>query len=104
MSWDIYVKLGLMCAGILALQLAMCIKASKVMTKLWPVIILTGLEIVCGSIVLLVGSGTETKAVISQFALSQMVITGALLIPVDLAWVVYGVIWMIKKIINKPEV
>ena len=104
MSWDIYVKIGLICAGILAFQLAICFKASKVMTKLWPVIILTGLEIVCGMIVLLVGSGTDSKAVVSQFALSQMIITGALLVPVDLAWLVYGIIWLIKKMINKPEV
>lgn len=104
MDWGFIVKLGIMLAAVFAVQLAICLKASKVMTRLWPVIILTGLEIVCGVIVLLVGMGTETKAVISQFAGAQMLIVGALLVPVDLAWVVYGIIWLIKKMINKSEV
>jgi hypothetical protein len=39
-----------------------------------------------------------------MYALSQMVIVGALLVPVDLAWVTYGVIWLIQKLKNKSEV
>ncbi|MBO5892049.1 MAG: hypothetical protein J6Q30_04975 [Oscillospiraceae bacterium] len=101
MDWGIIIKLGILCAAIFAVQLAVCLKASRVMTRLWPVIILTGLEIVCGIIVLAVGFKTETGAVVSSFAGSQMLLTAVLLIPVDVAWVVYGIIWAIKKIIEK---
>lgn len=104
LNWNMIIKLGLMCLAILGVQLAICFKASKVMTKLWPVIILTGLEIICVLIVMLVGFRTDTKAVISSFAGAQMLLTTALLVPVDLAWLVYGIIWVIKKMINKPEV
>lgn len=104
MDWDVYLKIGILCAGIFAIQMAICFKAGKVMTKLWPVIILTGLEIVCLLIVILVGFNTDTKAVVSSFAGAQMLLTTALLVPVDLAWLVYGIIWLIKKMINKPEV
>lgn len=100
---DVIIKLGLMCAAVFAVQLAICLKASKVMTRLWPVIILTGLEIICGVIVLVVGTKTATGIVVSSFAFSQMIITGALLIPVDLAWLVYGIIWLIKKMMNKSK-
>jgi len=51
-----------------------------------------------------VGDKTEVGTVVSMFALSQMVIVGGLLVPVDLAWVVYGVIWLIQKLKNNPEV
>ncbi len=98
---EMLLKLVLMCLVVLGVQLAICLKASKVMTKLWPVIILTGLEIVCGVIVLTVGVGTETKAVISSFASAQMLLTGFLLIPVDLAWLVYGIIWLIQQLIDR---
>ena len=104
LDWNIIIKLGLMCLAILGVQLAICFKASKVMTKLWPVIILTGLEIICVLIVLLVGFKTDTKAVVSSFAGAQMLLTTALLVPVDLAWLVYGIIWVIKKIFSKSEV
>ena len=90
--------------GAFAGQLALCLKANSVMPRLWPVIILTGIEIVCGIIVVAVGDKSEVGTIVSMFALSQMVIVGGLLVPVDLAWVVYGVIWLIRKIRNNPEV
>lgn len=96
----IVILLGAAFAG----QLALCLKSSRVLSRLWPVIILTGLEIVCGIIVVAVGDKTDVGTVVSMFALSQMVIVGGLLVPVDLAWVVYGVIWLIQKIRNNPEV
>ena len=114
MSWDVVkeffggflntemaIKFGFMCALVVGIQLAICFKASKLMTKLWPVIILTGLEIVCVAIVMLVGFKTDTRAVISSFAGAQMLLTAALLIPVELAWVFYGIIWLIGKLIEK---
>lgn len=103
MDWSFYVKIGMMCVAVFAAQLAICIKASKVMTKLWPVIILTGLEIVCGIIVLTLGVGTTIKEVISGFAFAQLLLVGGMLILVDLAWLVYGIIWLIKKMINKSK-
>ena len=96
----IVILLGAAFAG----QLALCLKSSRVLSRLWPLIILTGLEIVCGIIVVAVGDKTDVGTVVSMFALSQMVIVGGLLVPVDLAWVVYGVIWLIQKIRNNPEV
>ena len=103
-NWDVIIKLGILCLAVFGGQLAICIKANKLMTKLWPVIILTGLEIICVLSVMLVGFKTDTKAIISSFAGAQMVLTTALLIPVDLAWLAYGIVSLIKKIINKPEV
>lgn len=104
MSVESILMIVILCGAAFAFQLALCLKSSRVMTRLWPVIILTGIEIVCGIIVLAVGDKSEIGTVVSMYALSQMVIVGGLLIPVDLAWVVYGVIWLIKKIVNKPEV
>lgn len=104
LTWDVIVKLGFICAVIFGVQLALCIKASKIMTKLWPVIILSGLELVCLIIVLLVGLRSDTATVISSFAASQLLILSPLLVLVNLAWLVYGVIVLIKKLINKPEV
>ena len=96
--------IAILLGGAFAGQLALCLKANTVMSRLWPVIILTGLEIICGIIVVAVGDKTEVGTVVSMFALSQMVIVGGLLVPVDLAWLVYGVIWLIQKLKNKSEV
>ena len=94
----------ILCGGAFAAQLALCLKADTVLSRLWPVIILTGIEIICGIIVVAVGDKSEAGTIVSMFALSQMVIVGGLLVPVDLAWVAYGVIWLIQKIRNNPEV
>ena len=104
MNLESILMVVILCGCAFAFQLALCLKASKVMTRLWPVIILTGIEIVCGIIVLAVGDKSDTATVVSMYALSQMVIVGALLVPVDLAWVTYGVIWLIQKLKNKSEV
>lgn len=94
----------ILCGGAFAAQLALCLKASTIMSRLWPVIILTGIEIICGIIVLVAGDKSDVSTVFSLFALSQMLVVGGLLVPVDLAWVVYGVIWLIQKLKNKSEV
>lgn len=94
----------IMCGAAFAVQLSLCLKSNTVMARLWPVIILTGIEIICGILVLAVGDKTEARAIISMYALSQMVIVGGLLIPVDLAWVVYGAIFLIQKMKNKSQV
>ena len=101
---DSIISLVIMCAAAFAGQLALCIKGQKWITRLLPVIILTGIEIVCGIIVIAVGDKTEVGTVVSMYALSQMVICGALLIPADLAWVVYGIIRLVKKLQNKSQV
>lgn len=98
------ILIAIFCGGAFAAQLALCLKASTVMARLWPVIILTGIEILCGIIVVAVGDRTDAGTIVSLFALSQMLIVGGLLVPVDLAWVVYGVIWLIQKFKNNPEV
>ena len=104
MNLDSIVMIVFMCGCAFAGQLALCLKGNRVITRLLPVIILTGIEIVCGIIVVAVGDKTEVGTVVSMYALSQMVICGGLLIPADLAWVVYGVIWLIKKLKNKSKV
>ena len=104
MNFGNIVMIVLMCGCAFAGQLALCIKGQRVITRLWPVIILTGIEIVCGIIVVAVGDKTEIGTVVSMYALSQMVICGGLLLPADLAWVVYGVIWLFKKLQNKQKV
>lgn len=101
---DSIISLVFLCVVAFAGQLFLCIKGQRWITRLLPVIILTGIEILCGVIVVAVGDKTEIGTVVSMYALSQMVICGALLIPADLAWVVYGIICLVKKLQNKQEV
>lgn len=104
MDFGTILMIVIMCGTAFAIQLALCLKANTVMARLWPVIILTGIEIICGIIVVAVGDKSDIGIIVSSYALSQMVIVGGLLLPVDVAWVVYGVIFLIQKLKNKPEV
>lgn len=99
-----FVFLGLLGVGGFAGQLHLCNKAEKVITRLVPAIILLGIELVCLIVILVVGAASEPAEGISLMALSQMVICAVLLVPVELAWLVYGIKWFLNKKKNNPEV
>jgi len=94
--------LGLFAAGF-AGQLRLCLKSEKVITRLIPAIILVGIEVICIIIILVVGADNEAAEGISLTALAQMVICAVVLVPVELAWLVYGIKWLIEKKKNKQN-
>ena len=100
----IWVFFGLLCVASFAGQFYLCRNSQKVINKLWPVIILTGIEIICLIVVFAVGTGSDSAIAISMTALTQMVICGVLLVPAELAWLVYGILWYIEKRKNKAQV
>ncbi len=101
MIWVFFV---LMCAGAFAGQFYLCRNSRKVITKLLPVIILTAIEIICLVVVFTAGTGSDSAVAISMTALTQMVLCGVLLIPAELAWLVYGIMWYLEKRKNKAQV
>lgn len=100
----IWFFLVLMCIGAFAGQLYLCRNSQKVITKLLPVIILTAIQIICLVVVLVAGTRSYSATAITMTALSQMVICAALLLPAELAWVVYGIMWYLEKRKNKAQV
>ena len=100
----IWVFFGLMCVAAFAGQFYLCRNSQKVINKLWPVIILTAIEIICLIVVFAAGTGSDSAIAISMTALTQMVICGVLLVPAELAWLVYGIMWYIEKRKNKTQV
>ena len=98
------IALVIMCAGAFAAQLFWCFRAKRILTRLAPVLILLGIEIICVIVIFVAGSESDAGTVFSLTALAQMVLCGLLLVPAELAWLVYGIIWFANKKKNKPEV
>lgn len=95
--------LGLLAAGFM-IQFSLCRKSDKVLTKLWPAIILVGIEIICIVVILVTGADSEPAQEISLIALSQMAICAVILVPVELAWLTYGIMWFVEKKKNNQKV
>ena len=98
------ISLLIMGGCIFAVQFALCLKAKKVITRLVPLLVLIGIEIICVIVILVAGTGSDEAMVISLTALSQMAICAVLMVPVELAWLVFGIKWFIEKKKNNPEV
>lgn len=92
--------LGLFAAGF-AGQMHLCLKSDSLISKLLPAIILLGIELICIIIIFATGADSEPAEGISLTALAQMVICAVILVPVEIAWIVYGIKCLIEKKKNK---